>query len=76
MLDDFANAHCDFLAALDNVLQKSSTDDMAEGGLRTLDEGLADVGDGEGGPVRLVNVVVNYGGTLLFSGQPALQPCV
>ena len=59
VFDDFADAHGNFFAALDYVLQETSTNDVAEGGLRAFDERLADVGDGEGGAMGLVDVVVN-----------------
>ena len=62
VFDDFADRLCDFFAALDDVLEDASTDDVAESGLRTLDEGLADVADAEGGFVGGGDVVVDDGG--------------
>lgn len=61
LLDDLADGLRDFLAALDHVLQHARADDVAEGGLRALDEGLADVGDAEGGFVGGGDVVVDDG---------------
>jgi hypothetical protein len=58
-LDDFADGRGDFLAALDDVLQDAGADDVAEGGLCALDEGLADVGDAEGGLVRRGDAIVD-----------------
>jgi len=54
----------DFFAALDYVLEDAGADDVAEGGLRAFDEGLADVADAEGGFVGGGDVVVDYGGEL------------
>lgn len=51
----------DLLAALDDILQYTRADDVAEGGLGALDEGLADVADAEGGFVRGGDVVVDDG---------------
>jgi hypothetical protein len=51
----------DFFAALDYILKNARADDVAEGGLRALDEGLADVGDAEGGFVGGGDVVVDDG---------------
>lgn len=62
VLDDLADALGDLLTALDDVLQNAGTDDVAQGGLGTLDQGLADVGDAEGGLVRADNVVVDDAG--------------
>jgi hypothetical protein len=45
-------------------LEHARADDVAEGGLRALDEGLADVGDAEGGFVGGGDVVVDDGGEL------------
>lgn len=59
--DDLADGLGDFLAALDDILEDAGADDVSEGGLRALDEGLADVGDAEGGFVRGGDVVVDYG---------------
>jgi len=61
MFDDLANAHCDLLAALDDVLKEAGANDMAQGGLSTFDERLTDIRDGEGGAVGLVDVVVDNG---------------
>lgn len=62
ILDDLANALGDLLTALNHVLQDTGTDDVAQGGLGTLDQGLADVGDSEGGLVRADDVVVDDAG--------------
>lgn len=62
ILDDLANALGDLLTALDDVLQDTGTDDVAQGGLGTLDQGLADVGDSESGLVRADDVVVDDAG--------------
>ena len=64
LFDDLADRLRDFLAALDYVLEHAGADDVAEGGLRALDEGLADVGDAEGGFVGGGDVVVDDGGEL------------
>ena len=61
LFDDLADRLRDFLAALDYVLEHARADDVAEGGLRALDEGLADVGDAEGGFVGGGDVVVDDG---------------
>jgi len=61
LLDDFADRLRDLLAALDHVLQHARTDDVAESGLRTLDERLAKIGDTEGGFVWACDVVVDDG---------------
>lgn len=42
-------------------MQHARADDVAESGLRALDEGLADVGDAEGGFVGGGNVIVDDG---------------
>lgn len=62
ILDDLADALGDLLTALDDVLQDTGADDMSQGGLGTLDQGLADVGDAEGGLVRADDVVVDDAG--------------
>lgn len=62
LFDDFANRLRDFFTAFDHVLQHAGADDVAESGLRALDEGLADVGDAEGGFVGGSDVVVDDGG--------------
>jgi len=59
MFDDFADTHRDFFTTLDDVLEQASADDMAKRGLSAFDEGLADIGDGEGGPMGLVNMVID-----------------
>ena len=61
VFDDLADGLGDFLAALDDVLEHARADDVAEGGLRALDEGLADVADAEGGFVGGRDVVVDDG---------------
>ena len=62
VFDDFADGLRDFFAAFDDVLEDAGADDVAEGGLGTFDEGLADVGDAEGGFVGGGDVVVDDGG--------------
>lgn len=62
ILDNLADALGNLLTALDDVLQNASTDDVAQGGLGTLDQGLADVADAKGGLVRADNVVVDDAG--------------
>ena len=64
VFDDFADGLGNFFAALDDVLEDTGADDVAEGGLGAFDEGLADVGDTEGGFVGGGDVVVDYGGQL------------
>lgn len=59
VLDDLSNALGDLLAALNDILEHTGTDDVAEGGLGALDEGLADVGNAEGGLVGGDDVVVD-----------------
>lgn len=59
VLNDLANALGNLLTALDDVLQDTGTDDVAQGGLGALDQGLADIGDSEGGLVRADDVVVD-----------------
>lgn len=62
VFDDFADRLRDFFAALDDVLEDASADDVAEGGLRALDERLADVADAESGFMGRGDVVVDDGG--------------
>jgi hypothetical protein len=62
--DDFADGLCDLLAAFDNVLEDAGADYVAEGGLRALNEGLADVGDAESGFVGGGDAIVDDGGEL------------
>jgi hypothetical protein len=64
LLDDLADRLGNFLAALDHVLEHTGADHVAEGGLGALDQGLADVGDAEGGFVGGGDVVVDDGGEL------------
>ena len=52
VLDDLANGLGNLLAALNDVLEDARTDDVAEGGLGTLDQRLTDVCDAKGGLVR------------------------
>ena len=54
----------EFFAALDDVLENAGADDVPEGGLGTLNQGLTDVGDAEGGFVGGGDVVVDDGGYL------------
>lgn len=61
LFNDLADRLRDLLAALDHVLQHTRADDVAESGLRALDQGLADVGNAEGGLVRGGDVVVDDG---------------
>ena len=64
VFDDFPDGLGDFFAAFDDVLEDAGTDDVAEGGLGAFDEGLADIGDAEGGFVGGGDVVVDHGGEL------------
>lgn len=59
VLDDLADALGDLLAALNHVLQHAGADDVAQRRLGALDQGLAHVGDAEGGLVRRHDVVVD-----------------
>lgn len=61
VLDDGADVLRDFFTALDHVLEDARADNVAEGGLGALDEGLADVADAEGGFVGGGDVVVDDG---------------
>lgn len=61
VFNDLADGLRKLFAALDNVLEDASTDDVAEGGLSSLDQSLADVGDAKGGLVGRCNVVVDDG---------------
>ena len=54
----------DLFAALDDVLEDTSTDNVSEGGLCAFHEGLADIGDAKGGFVGGGDVIVDYGGEL------------
>ncbi len=62
VLNNLANGLGDLLAALNDVLQDTGTDDVAQSGLRALNEGLADIGDAKGSLVGADNVVVDDGG--------------
>lgn len=64
VFDDFANAGGYLFPSLNDILEDSGADDVSEGGLGTLDEGLLDVGDTEGGFVGGDDVVVYNGGEL------------
>jgi len=57
ILDDFADADGDLLSALYNILEDARTNNMAERGLRALDERLAYVADAKGGLVWADKVV-------------------
>lgn len=59
LLDYLCGRLGDLLAALDHVLQHAGTNDVAQGGLGALDEGLLDVGDAKGGLVRGGDLVVD-----------------
>ena len=59
VLDDLTNGLSDLLPALDDVLEDAGTNDMTKGGLGTLDQSLANVGDAESSLVRRGNVVVD-----------------
>lgn len=59
VLNDLANGLGNLLAALNDVLQDTGTDDVAKRGLGALNQGLADIGDAEGGLVGADNVVVD-----------------
>lgn len=62
VLDDLAYALGDLLTALNDILQNACADDVAQGSLSTLDQGLADVGNAKSGLVRADNVVVDDAG--------------
>jgi len=61
VLDYLADRLRNLFPALNHVLENARADDVAEGGLGTLDEGLADIGDTEGSFVRGGDVVVDDG---------------
>lgn len=61
VFDDFPDGLGDFLAALDDVLKDTSTDDVAEGSLSTLNQSLSHIADSESGLVWRGNVVVDNG---------------
>lgn len=60
--DYFSDGLGDLLAALDDVLEDAGADDVAEGRLCALYEGLSDVADAECGFVGGRDVVVDDGG--------------
>jgi hypothetical protein len=64
VLDDLADALGDLLAALNDVLQHAGAHDVAQRGLGPLDQGLAHVGDAEGGLVGRDNLEVQDAGEL------------
>ena len=57
--DDLGNLEGDGLALGDDGLDGARADDVAEGGLRALDEGLAKVADAEGGAVGVGDLEVD-----------------
>ncbi len=57
--DDLADRLGHFLATLDHVLENAGADDVPQRGLSAFDEGLADVGDAEGGFVGRGDVILN-----------------
>ena len=59
ILDDFTDGLGDFLAALNNVLEDTGTDNVTKGSLCALNEGLADVGNTESCLMRRSDVVVD-----------------
>ena len=62
IFDNLTDRLGDFFATFDDILKDASADDVAEGGLRAFDEGLADVADAERGFVGRGDVVVDDGG--------------
>ena len=56
LFDSLLNFERDGLALGDDLLETATADDGAEGGLGALAERLADVGDAEGGAVRVGDV--------------------
>ena len=56
---DFGNFEGDGFALGDDALDCAGSDDVAEGGLRALDEGLAKVADAEGGAVGVGDLEVD-----------------
>ena len=65
LVDNLPDTLRNLLAALDNVLEDAGTDDVAKGGLSSLDEGSADVGDSEGSLVWADDVIVDDRGKRL-----------
>lgn len=61
ILNDFTDGLSNLFTALDDVLQDTSTDNVAQSGLSTLNESLADVGDAKGGLMGRDDVIVNDG---------------
>ena len=57
--NDFRDFESDSFAFCHDALDSACTNDMTEGGLRTLHEGLAKVGDTEGSPIWVVNLEVD-----------------
>ena len=57
--DDLGNLEGDGLALGDDGLDGARADDVAEGGLRALDEGLAEVADAEGSAVGVGDLEVD-----------------
>ena len=57
--DDLGNLEGDGLALGDDGLDGARADDVAEGGLRALDKGLAKVADAEGGAVGVGDLEVD-----------------
>jgi hypothetical protein len=64
LLNDLTNRLRNLLAALNNVLENTGTDDVAQSCLRALDQRLLDVANAEGGLVRRRDTVVNDRGEL------------
>lgn len=62
LFNNFTNGLRDLFAALNDILEHARTDDVAESGLCSLDEGDAQVGDSESGFVWAGDVVVDDGG--------------
>ena len=61
VFDDLSDGLCDLLATLNDILQDSCANNVAESGLGTLNEGLANIGDSKGSLMRRNDVVVNDG---------------
>lgn len=59
ILDNLANRLRELLPTLNDVLQNARTNDVAQGGLGPLDQGLTNIGDSKGGFVRAHDVVID-----------------
>lgn len=59
LVDNFTDGLGNLLSALNDILQNAGANNVAEGGLRALNQGLADVADSKCGFVRRDDVVVD-----------------